>query len=820
MNTRTLTPLTVLAAIAIASPRAEALDTAGWFYGSSAFYSTYFDAVKGPYWAATTAWPANNFFFGTPPAVASGFAKTVNVMPIAAEAGYWATYLLNVDGYVLGCGGDWNNQLGGSYPNGTATAKILGLASTNQPLTDVIQIASSGPMAGRQTYALTARGRVFRWGWDGNTTFPITEVLSQSGPFDKVKQIACDSANLFMLRSDGEVWVFGKPGYSGYEIGTASPSFPARLLDAANNPVKNIKAIAAGATHLVLLDASGRVFGLGRNDSGQFGGPSVLGGPYQQKTPMPILTSSSQQLDRVKALACTQTASFFLRSDGTVWSVGEGFAGLQGVVPASLADTNANNTKYRKTAAGIPGLVNIKSIWGSTHAMYALDAGGNTFAWGEGAHGERGMVGAGTIAPNLVDLTGYANYKGTGVLTGSGNMLIKSNGNAYKWGANPPTGVATPATQNIPAISMWGQPKPHTYIPDAEVTSAISHDGKLFTAGLADLNPNANAGIGTPMYALGMGVQSPGIKPFAATSVQHVIDVDSQWGSSIALLASGQVVAFGANPVGSGVNYPFPAVVTLDPAMNTAGVIDIDVAMGRMYHSRDVTLIALTSDGKVWTLGSDLAALRGDGAQVPPVSQWTRVKDAAGNDIEGVISIDGGHAHALALSADGTVFAWGVNWHGQAGNGLAIPAHAQAVKATISGVKAVAAGAMMPGTWVNSSGFSLYLKDNGEVFSCGSNRHMALGWGNPAGDMSPHPTPTKVQGITQPIKQIRAGWSTSAALTSQGRILMWGQNLSGQLGNGTTGAGSIYPLSPTTNELFWKICMGSTSQTVIGITAK
>jgi alpha-tubulin suppressor-like RCC1 family protein len=818
MNTRTLTPLTVLAAIAIASPRAEALDTAGWFYGPSAFYSTYFDAVKGPYWAATTTWPANNFFFGTPPAVASGFGKNVNVMPIAAEAGYWATYLLNVDGYVLGCGGDWNNQLGGSYPNGTATAKILGLASTNQPLTDVIQIASSGPMAGRQTYALTARGRVFRWGWDGNTTFPITEVLSQSGPFDKVKQIACDSANVFMLRSDGEVWVFGKPGYSGYEIGTASPSFPARLLDSANNPVKNIKAIAAGATHLVLLDASGRVFGLGRNDSGQFGGPSVLGGPYQQKTPMPILAASSQQLDRIKAIACTQTASFFLRSDGTVWSVGEGFAGLQGVAPASLVDTSANNTKYRKTAAGVPGLVNIKSIWGSTHAMYALDAGGNTFAWGEGAHGERGMVGSGTIAPNLVDLTGYTNYKGTGVLTGSGNMLIKSNGNAYKWGSNPPTGVATPATLSAPAILIWGQPKPHTYVPDAYMTSATTHDGKLMTAG------SALSTYG--YYHLGQGIISAGAKPFGSTSIGSVVDVDSQFGTSIVLLANGQVVGFGANPLGSKpvVTAPSPISVPLDPAMSSIGVIDVDIAMGRMYHAHDVTLLALTSDGGVWTMGSDTAGLRGDGAAVAPTSQWTRVKDGNGNNIGNVIAIDGGHALSLALCADGTVWAWGTNWYGEIGNGQAppqpFPGYSWAEKALVTGVKSVAVGAMMPGTWMNSSGFSLYLKDNGEVFSCGSNRHMALGWGNPAGDMSPHPTPTKVQGITQPIKQIRAGWSTSAALTSQGRILMWGQNLSGQLGNGSTSAGSIYPLSPSTNELFWKICMGSVSQTVIGITAK
>lgn len=815
MNTRTLTPLTVLAAVAIASPRTEALDTAGWFYGSSAFYSTYFDAVKGQYWAATTTWPANNFFFGTPPAVASGFGKTVSVMPIAAEAGYWATYLLNVDGYVLGCGGDWNNQLGGSYPTGTATAKILGLASTNQPLTDVIQIASSGPMAGRQTYALTARGRVFRWGWDGNTTFPITEVLSQSGPFDKVKQIACDSANVFMLRSDGEVWVFGKPGYSGYEIGTASPSFPARLLDAANNPVKNIKAIAAGATHLVLLDASGRVFGLGRNDSGQFGGPSVLGGPYQQKTPMPILTSSSQQLDRVKAIACTQTASFFLRSDGTVWSVGEGFAGLQGVVPASLADTNANNTKYRKTAVGIPGLVNIKSIWGSTHAMYALDAGGNTYAWGEGAHGERGMVGSGTIAPNLIDLTGYNNYKGTGVLTGSGNMLIKSNGNAYKWGSNPQTGVATPATQNIPAILMWGQPKPHTYVPDTHLTAAITHDGTVMTAG------QTTDGI---RYFLGQGIQPQGVKPFAPTGIQNAIDIDSQWGSTVALLAIGQLVGFGANPLGNGVTAPLPINVPLDPAMAAAGVIDVNVAAGGMVHEVRCTLIALTADGKVWTLGSEHALLRGDGPTTPPVNQWTRVKDSSGADLADIIAIDAGLTHAIALRADGTSWAWGSNRDGQVGNGLPMsPAtlgYHVAEKGLITGIKAVAAGSMFDGSWMGQSGFSLFLTDNGELFSCGAHRRRSLGWGNPTGDLAHHPSPQKVQGITQPIKEIRAGLNSSAVLTSQGRILTWGDNESGQLGNGTTGTGQIYPLIPNTNQLFWKICMGSTSQTVIGITAK
>lgn len=811
-----------LASASIAAP----LDTVGWFYGASAFYSTYFTPVMGPYWSATTTWPANNFFFNSPPAVASGFAKTVSVMPIAAEAGYWATYLLNVDGSVLGCGGDWWNQLGGAYPTGTTVPKILGVASTNQPLTDVIQVAASASKAGGQAYALTARGRVFRWGYDGNTHYPVAEIAAQSGPFDKVKQITCDAANVFMLRSDGEVWVFGQPGYAGYEIGTANPALPAKLLDASSTAVNNIKAIAAGSAHLVLLDARGRVFGLGRNDSGAFGGVSVLGGPYQQKTPIPILGPGSIQLDRVKEIACTRTASFFLRADGTVWSIGSGVYGLQGVAPTSLADTNANKTPYRKVAAQVPGLVNIKKLWGGDHTMYALDASGNVFAWGQPDNGQRGFVNHTGLTPNLVDLTGYANYKGVGVLMGSSNLLIKSNGNAYKWGANPPTGVPMPAIQNMPAILMWGPQKPHTYVPDSSMTSAITHDGKLMTAGLADLNPNAGSGIGQPVYALGQGVQSPGIKPFGYTNIPNVIDVDTQWGSTLALVANGQLVGFGANPLGAApaINAPSPISIPLDPAMATVGVIDVDIAMGKMYHNLTATLLALTSDGKVWTYGSDLALLRGDGASTPPANQWTRVKDASGNDIENVIAIDGGHVHAMALCADGTVWAWGVNWHGQAGNGQPISkqtfGYPQAEKALITGVKAVAAGAMMPGTWMNSSGFSLYLKDNGDVYSCGSNRHMALGWGNPAGDMLAHPTPTKVQGLSEPIKEIRAGWSVSAALSSRGRIRVWGQNTSGQFGVGSTSPGTTSPMAPNTNELFWKLCLGSTSQTVIGITAK
>jgi alpha-tubulin suppressor-like RCC1 family protein len=70
----------------------------------------------------------------------------------------------------------------------------------------------------------------------------------------------------------------------------------------------------------------------------------------------------------------------------------------------------------------------------------------------------------------------------------------------------------------------------------------------------------------------------------------------------------------------------------------------------------------------------------------------------------------------------------------------------------------------------------------GDVFCWGQNLSGQLG----DGTTESRRQPTQVQGLPAPATQIAAGAVHSCALLGDGRAFCWGQNLHGQLGDGTT----------------------------------
>jgi alpha-tubulin suppressor-like RCC1 family protein len=137
-----------------------------------------------------------------------------------------------------------------------------------------------------------------------------------------------------------------------------------------------------------------------------------------------------------------------------------------------------------------------------------------------------------------------------------------------------------------------------------------------------------------------------------------------------------------------------------------------------------------------------------------------------------VTAVAAGGRHSLALLADGSVVAWGADSHGQLGdnetNMRSIPVPVEG----LSGVKAISAGA----------DHSLALLNNGTVMAWGDNESGQLGIGSGVEDVE---VPVAVQGLSG-VKAISAGAAHSLALLSNGTVMAWGENESGQLGDGQT----------------------------------
>ncbi len=152
------------------------------------------------------------------------------------------------------------------------------------------------------------------------------------------------------------------------------------------------------------------------------------------------------------------------------------------------------------------------------------------------------------------------------------------------------------------------------------------------------------------------------------------------------------------------------------------------------------------------------------------------------------ISAGGGYplGHSIGLKSDGTVWCWGNNAGGQLGDGTVIN---RFLPAQVVGPDSI--GHLEDIVAIAAGGHhTLVLKADGSVWTWGNNRTGQLGDGTVTpGWATPNPLPRQVLGedgigFLNDVIAISAGCSHSAVLKSDGTVWAWGSNNYGQLGNG------------------------------------
>jgi len=177
---------------------------------------------------------------------------------------------------------------------------------------------------------------------------------------------------------------------------------------------------------------------------------------------------------------------------------------------------------------------------------------------------------------------------------------------------------------------------------------------------------------------------------------------------------------------------------------------------------------ALTNSGAVKCWGGNSNGQLGDGTN----KQSNTPVDVAGLS-SGITAISAGVSHTCALTDNGAVKCWGHNY-GQLGDGTFINRNTPVdVFGLSSGVKAIATGFF----------HTCAITQTGAVRCWGNNKHGQLGDGtNNQGNIN---TPIDVAGLRQGAKAIAAGDYHTCAITQSGAVKCWGFNPSGQLGDGT-----------------------------------
>ncbi|MFF1343203.1 RCC1 domain-containing protein [Streptomyces sp. NPDC058290] len=129
---------------------------------------------------------------------------------------------------------------------------------------------------------------------------------------------------------------------------------------------------------------------------------------------------------------------------------------------------------------------------------------------------------------------------------------------------------------------------------------------------------------------------------------------------------------------------------------------------------------------------------------------------------------------AVALLKNGTLKSWGDNTQGQLADGTVKGRSFPAAVVGLSGVQALAVGC----------NHALVLK-NGRVWAWGRNDSGQLGDGTTSAKDTGTPKPVAVQGLDK-VKAVAAGCHFSMALRQDGTVWTWGSNDKGQLGLGGT----------------------------------
>ena len=175
-----------------------------------------------------------------------------------------------------------------------------------------------------------------------------------------------------------------------------------------------------------------------------------------------------------------------------------------------------------------------------------------------------------------------------------------------------------------------------------------------------------------------------------------------------------------------------------------------------MLAAGDGRIAALKSDGTVWTWGAN--------GLIVSTDEFAGKKAEQVKDLSGVTAVSVGgflSDYAIALQSDGTVSTWN-----KIGNSTPSDSSVNKQVYDLSKVIAVSAG----------SGNIVALRSDGTVWNCDTSGFLS--------------SIKQVRGLKS-VTAISAGDGHTAALGSDGTVWTWGNNSSGQLGDGTNTSGFV-----------------------------
>ncbi len=573
----------------------------------------------------------------------------------------------------------------------------------------------------------------------------VSPPASAFAPLAGVTQVSAGHEFACAVAANGALKCWGEGFSAGLGIGSREPrSSPIEAIGLSAGAT----GVAAGSFHTCAVTSGGGVRCWGANAFGQLGDGTTT----DRLVPVDVAG-----LADVAAVAVGDTFSCALTTGGGVKCWGSNAFG-------QLGDGSGSNRPSPGDVSGLATGVIALSARGANAC--AVLAGGTARCWGGNAFGQ---LGDGSLSnrPTPVDVSGLAGV--TAISSGYRHTCAVASGAVKCWGDNTTgqLGDGTNAQRTTP-VDVTGLAAGATAVAGGNEHSCAVVGGAVKCWGA---NGYGELGDGTFVASLApvntVGAES-GI---TAVTASHRL--------SCALGAGGALACWGDNGAGQlgvgsfGVNAPF-----LRPTRRNATPIDVAGlgAPAATIHPGNGSTCAVTTGGALKCWGANVNGQLGDGT----TSLRYRPVDVTGLT-SGVGSAGTGSfqsAFSCALTTGGGVMCWGDNGNGQLGDGTTTPRSVPAdVSGLASGVSDLAVG-----------GANACVITTGGAVKC-----WGRGGSNGDGTTTQRAAPVDASGLGAGVARVAAGSQHACALTAGGGVKCWGLNSSGQVGIGLVPAQQLVP---------------------------
>jgi alpha-tubulin suppressor-like RCC1 family protein len=447
-----------------------------------------------------------------------------------------------------------------------------------------------------------------------------------------------------------------------------------------------------------------------------------------------------------------------IKTDGTLWTWGQNFWG-------NLGDgTITNRSSPVQTIAGGTDW-SIISV-GQQHAA-AIKTDGTLWTWGN--NGYTGDLTGGALGDNTVvhrsspvqTVAGGTNWR----FVAGGfyeTAAIKTDGTLWVWGLNywGQLGDGTIISRSSPVQTITGGTNWKHVSVNGHAT-AIKTDGTLWTWGV---NYQGLLGDGTTTDR-----SSPVQTIAGGTNWSQGSSGASQ---TAAIKTDGTLWTWGRNY--QGVLGDGTTTNRSSPVQTISGGTD-----WKAVHITVANLVAIKTDGTLWTCGSNYQGVLGDGtlthrsSPVQTVAGGTNWKQI-GSTRSAIFALEEAPGLTHYKQEDDSLFTWGTNIDGVLGSGPSVNPRSSPVQIASS----------LGGAWKQISMGSSYtaaaIGDNNTLWMWGNNAYGQLGDGTITNLSSPGQTVDMLDNW----KQVSVNYTTGAIKTN-GTLWVWGFNAYGQLGDGT-----------------------------------